>query len=84
MAWICGIPTLVLFGSTRSDWSRPLGTHSFFLDSSDLPCGNCMQEVCRYGDVHCLTRYDPEMVFAHAIGLVRNVQSVNSPPKASS
>ena len=84
MAWISGIPTLVLFGSTRSDWSRPLGTHSFFLDSSDLPCGNCMQEVCRYGDVHCLTRYDPEMVFAHAIGLVRNVQSVNSPPKASS
>jgi ADP-heptose:LPS heptosyltransferase len=84
MAWISGIPTLVLFGSTRSDWSRPLGTHSFFLDSSDLPCGNCMQEICRFGDVHCLTRYDPERVFALAISLMRNVQRVNSPPKVSS
>ena len=81
MAWVSGIPTLVLFGSTRSDWSRPLGTNSFFLDSSDLPCGNCMQEVCRYGDVHCLTRYDPEMVFRHAIELVKNVNRVTSPPR---
>ena len=84
MAWISGIPTLVLFGSTRSDWSKPMGAHSFFLGSSDLPCGNCMQETCRFGDVHCLTRYGPEMVSAHAIALVRNVQSVNSSPKASS
>src|SRR5439155_9185448 len=61
MAWVSGRPTLALFGSTRSDWSRPLGDHSFFLDSSDLPCGNCMQEHCAYGDVHCLTRYTPEI-----------------------
>jgi len=78
MAWVSGIPTLVLFGSTRSDWSKPLGRHSFFLDSSDLPCGNCMQEVCKYGDVHCLTRYDPEKVFAHAIELLKNVEHINS------
>jgi len=84
MAWISGIPTLVLFGSTRSDWSRPLGTHSFFLDSSDLPCGNCMQETCRYGDVHCLTRHEPEMVFKHALELIRNVKPVNTPQEASS
>jgi heptosyltransferase II len=79
MAWISGIPTLVLFGSTRSDWSKPLGIHSFYLDSSDLPCGNCMQEVCRYGDVHCLTRYDPEMVFSHAVTLVKAANTVTSP-----
>jgi ADP-heptose:LPS heptosyltransferase/glycosyltransferase involved in cell wall biosynthesis len=66
MAWVSGIPTLALFGSTRSDWTRPLGKKSFFLDSSDLPCGNCMQETCRYGDVHCLTRYSPEFVFEKA------------------
>ena len=81
MAWVSGIPTMVLFGSTRSDWSRPLGMHSFFLDSSDLPCGNCMQEVCRYGDVHCLTRNDPEMVFRHAVELVKDVNRVTSPSK---
>jgi ADP-heptose:LPS heptosyltransferase len=71
MAWVSEVPTLVLFGSTRSDWSRPLGEHSFFLDSSDLPCGNCMQEVCKWGDVHCLTRFSPEMVFAHAYSLIQ-------------
>lgn len=63
MAWTSGIPTFALFGGTRSDWARPLGAHSFFLDSSDLSCGNCMQENCRYGNVHCLSRYTPEMVF---------------------
>jgi len=70
MAWVSGIPTLALFGSTRSDWSRPLGEYSFFLDSSDLPCGNCMQETCRYGDVHCLTRYDADVVFEYSMKLV--------------
>jgi ADP-heptose:LPS heptosyltransferase len=71
MAWVSGIPTLVLFGSTRSYWSRPLGPHSFFLDSSDLPCGNCMDSVCRWGDNHCLTRYTPALVLQHAFSLVR-------------
>ncbi|HEY2727366.1 MAG TPA: glycosyltransferase family 9 protein, partial [Parafilimonas sp.] len=28
MAWVSGIPTLAFFGSTRSDWSRPLGEKS--------------------------------------------------------
>ena len=83
MSWVSGIPTFVLFGSTRSDWSKPLGRNSFFLDSSDLPCGNCMQETCKYGDVHCLTRYDPDMVFAHAIERLRNVKSTISPQKDS-
>jgi len=72
MAWISGVPTLALFGGTRSDWSRPLGAHSAFLDSSDLPCGSCMQETCRFGDVHCLTRFTPDMVFQKALGLLRH------------
>lgn len=72
MAWTSGIPTLALFGSTRSDWSRPLGDHTLFLDSSDLECGNCMQERCKYGDTHCLTRYSPEMVFEKAVSLISN------------
>ncbi len=71
MAWISGIPILALFGSTRSDWSRPLGAHSLLLNSSDLECGNCMLEVCKYGDVHCLTRYSPEYVFEKALILVK-------------
>ena len=47
MSWVSGIPTFTLFGSTRSDWARPLGEHTDFVDSSDLECGNCMQGKCR-------------------------------------
>lgn len=84
MAWISGIPTMVLFGSTSSYWSRPLGDHSHFLDSSDLPCGNCMQSVCAFGDIHCLTRYTPELVFRQALDLVQRQTSAfisNQPDK---
>lgn len=70
MAWVSGIPTLALFGSTRSDWSRPLGDHTAFLDSSDLACGQCMKEICRFGDTRCLTRYSPGIVFEKALTLL--------------
>lgn len=63
MAWISGIPTVALFGSSRSDWSAPLGEHSICLNSADLPCGECMAAICQFGDVRCLTRYTPQMVF---------------------
>jgi len=75
MAWCSGVPTMGLFGGTRTDWVRPLGEHTFFLDSSDLPCGGCMQEVCKFGDVHCLTRYTPEQVFHHALSLIEKLNN---------
>ena len=62
MAWISGVPTLALFGSSRADWSAPQGSSSLCLHSGDLPCGACMQAECQFGDVHCLTRYTPAMV----------------------
>ncbi len=62
MAWVQGVPTVAIFGSTRSDWSSPLGKKSICLNSSDLPCGNCMLEVCLFGDNRCLTRYSPQYV----------------------
>jgi len=73
MAWVSGTPVVALFGSTRSDWSRPLGPHSVVLDSSDLACGNCMQETCRRGDVICLTRRSPEEVLARAVSLLEKL-----------
>ena len=78
MAWVSGIPTFALFGSTRSDWSRPLGEHTDFFDSSDLECGNCMQGICKWGDTRCLTRYTPEIVFESAKKLIRKVQIISS------
>jgi ADP-heptose:LPS heptosyltransferase len=63
MAWTLGVPTFALFGGTRSDWARPLGKYTDFVDSSDLSCGNCMLKVCKYEDNHCITRYTPEFIF---------------------
>ena len=77
MAWVSGIPVMVLFGGTRSDWSRPLGAHSCFVDSSDLPCGNCMLAECPYGDVHCLTRFTPQQIFRQAM---EHLQHCPQPP----
>lgn len=70
MAWVSGVPTLAIFGSTRSDRATPLGRHTFLLHSSDLACGNCMLEKCRFGDNRCLTRYTAEFVFTKALELI--------------
>jgi ADP-heptose:LPS heptosyltransferase len=70
MAWCSGVPTMGLFGGTRTDWVRLLGEHTDSLDSSDLPCGGCMLSVCKFGDVHCLTRFTPELVFQKALSLI--------------
>jgi ADP-heptose:LPS heptosyltransferase len=72
MAWVCGVPTLALFGGSRSDWARPLGLHSAYLDGSGLDCAPCLQETCRFGDVRCLTRHTPEKVISVALSLVRH------------
>lgn len=77
MAWISGIPTLALFGSTRSDWSSPQGPHTKVLSSTDLPCGDCMQAVCSFGDVHCLTRHTPGSVLSHALDLIKVTHPVS-------
>ena len=74
-AWVSGIPTLALFGSTKSDWSTPLGNHTKLLSSSDLSCGNCLLENCKFGDTHCLTRYTPEFVFESAMNLLSSISS---------
>jgi ADP-heptose:LPS heptosyltransferase len=70
MSWVAGVPTLALFGSSRGDWSRPLGERSLCLDSSDLDCRFCMEAECRFGDVRCLTRRDPREVAELAIRLM--------------
>ena len=70
MAWISGVPTVALFGSSRASWSAPQGNYSVCLHSGDLPCGACMEAECRFGDVHCLTRYEPAMVVEVALRLV--------------
>ncbi|MCI0449802.1 MAG: glycosyltransferase family 9 protein [Chlorobi bacterium] len=67
MAWALGVQTILMLGSTRSDWTCHEGRHIICLNSSDLECGNCMQPLCKYGDVHCLTRYTPEFIYEKAL-----------------
>ncbi len=62
MAWIQGVKTLFLFGSTRSDWTAPPYAHVYSFTSSDLACGDCMKPECIHGDVRCLVRYTPDIV----------------------
>jgi len=75
MAWISGLPTLALFGSTRSDWSSPQGAHTKVLSSTDLPCGDCMLSACPFGDVRCLTRHTPASILDHALSLIKDSRS---------
>jgi ADP-heptose:LPS heptosyltransferase len=70
LAWVSGVPTVALFGSSRHVWSTPLGAHTVCLHSGDLPYGACMDRACRYGDVHCLSRYSADDVVGHARALV--------------
>jgi heptosyltransferase-2 len=72
MAWVAQVPVVALFGSTRSAWSKPLGQWSICLNSSDLECGECLEATCRFGDVHCLTRYSAELVVETAKTLLEN------------
>ncbi|MFI5120449.1 MAG: glycosyltransferase family 9 protein [Thermoanaerobaculia bacterium] len=70
LAWVQGVPTLALFGSTRSAWSRPEGPHADGLYSEDLSCGACMQPACARGDLLCLTRVPVHEVEARALSLM--------------
>jgi ADP-heptose:LPS heptosyltransferase len=62
MAWARGVPAVLLLGSTRNDWTNPAAGKVVCLNSEDLECGNCMSDICKYGDVRCLARYTPEVV----------------------
>jgi heptosyltransferase II len=78
MAWVSGIPTIALFGSTQSAKARPLGDFTSFLDSSDLPCGSCLLEQCKYADTHCLSRYTPPVIYDKSIALLIKHRIANS------
>jgi heptosyltransferase-2 len=71
MAWTQGTPTLALFSDSRRDWSAPQGSWSDCLDSSDLPCGPCGLEICKFGDNRCLTRHSAAQVHERAEKLAR-------------
>jgi heptosyltransferase II len=73
MAWVQDVPTIGIYGSSNSLWSSPTGIYSYCFNSSDLPCGNCLLETCKFNDNHCLTRITPQAVLVKAQELLRSV-----------
>lgn len=63
IAWLSGKKTVMMLGSTRSDWARPIGDHTICYDSSHFFCGNCMKMVCPLGTNACMTDLEPGRVF---------------------
>ena len=75
LACAAQVPVIALFGSTKTVWSKPWGKYTLCLDSSDLDCGECTEPLCRFGDVHCLTRYTPEKVVKIVQDLLQRKES---------
>jgi ADP-heptose:LPS heptosyltransferase len=71
LAWVQGVPTLALFGSSRSAWSRPEGPRTGGFYSEDLECGACLQPVCGRGDLLCLMRVRVDDAFRKSLELMR-------------
>lgn len=71
LAWVQGVPTLALFGSSRSAWSRPEGPNAAGFYSEDLECGACLQPVCGREDLLCLMRVSVDEVFRRSRELMR-------------
>jgi ADP-heptose:LPS heptosyltransferase len=77
-AFAVGTPTLAILGSTPSYWLNSGLPNAFFLDSSDLECGNCFQAVCKRGDIHCLTRYTPQFVAEKVFDLLNKTEKIEA------
>ncbi len=80
LAWTQGVPTLALFGASRSAWSRPEGPHSGGFFSEDLACGACMQPVCGRGDLLCLARVSVDDVLGKARALITERSRADGEP----
>lgn len=71
-SYIVGTPTVGILGATRNDWTNPKLPHTYFFNSSDLPCGDCMLEQCKFDEVKCLTRISPQSVLDASVKLLNN------------
>jgi heptosyltransferase-2 len=71
MGGVSGVPSVGIFGASRSVWSRPCGEHSYCFGSEDLECGACMSDVCGRGDLLCLQRVSAEAVMEQCRRVMR-------------
>ncbi len=71
MSYCLGIPSVGILGSTRNDWTNPMLAHTSYFNSSDLECGDCMLETCKFKETKCLTRVKPLQVLNAACALLK-------------
>ncbi len=73
MSYLSIKPTIIILGSSRSDWLNPKLQHTFCFNSDDMACGNCMMPTCKLGTIECLTRITPIQVFNRTITLLNPI-----------
>ncbi|RTY34240.1 lipopolysaccharide heptosyltransferase II [Chlorobium phaeovibrioides] len=61
LAGFVGTPLIGMFGSTSPVWTRPLGSRSIIMQSTE-PCAPCFRRTCRYGHYRCQENLLPSMV----------------------
>lgn len=69
MAAAVGTRCLVVFGSTRPEWTGPYGEGHRTV-AAGLPCQPCVKRRCAHGDMACLSAVSPETVAAAALGML--------------
>lgn len=69
IAWLSGLKTVMLLGSTRSDWANPIGEHTICFNSDHLSCGNCMAFACPLQTVACMRDLLPSVVLEATLTL---------------
>ena len=56
-------PQIAIFGSTSTTWTGPINDNASVM-SRNLSCSPCFSRTCRFGHYDCLTKINPENVFA--------------------
>ena len=72
MAAAVGTRCLVVFGSTRPEWTGPYGGGHRTI-AAGLPCQPCVKRRCARGDLACLSAVAPEMVAAAAREMMEGI-----------
>ncbi|MBN1426590.1 lipopolysaccharide heptosyltransferase II [Candidatus Fermentibacteria bacterium] len=76
-AWI-GTPVVVVFGSTKPLWTRPMGPRVHVVYRQE-PCSPCFARSCPLGHTNCLTRIDVDHVLKQCLRMMRGVTPESNP-----
>jgi heptosyltransferase II len=85
MAWVSGIPTLALFGTTTGIRATPLGSHSYVITAPDLgryksaikpPVSRIESAMYGYsaGQQEDISSFSVPLVFEKAVNLLRSIE----------